>query len=209
MKVLRFALPALCLLGVAVCLNALARLAGLAPPSKLPPYPAWTAIHFVAAAAFAAAAPVQLWLVVTRRNPRLHRILGRAMVADAVVMATSGYVIAWLAPERPTSERILMSVLILAFAGMLALGVRAAATRDFAAHRTWMARMLATAFAALTQRLVFPIFAAAIGVHGRAEFWELFISAAWVGWGLNLAVAEWWLRRDAPASRLAAAHPAR
>jgi hypothetical protein len=112
----------------------------------------------------------------------------------------SGVAIAHLAPDRPVSERIFMTTFFAAYSVMLGLGLRGALVRDFAGHRRWMVRMTATALTPLTQRLVFPIFAASLGVDGLAMFWQLFVSAAWIAWGLNLTVAEAWLRgpRAAP-----------
>ena len=205
MKLVRFAVVGLCVLGVAVCGVALARLAGLVPPSKLPPYPAWTSLHFATAIAFALLIPLQLWKGLRARRPALHRILGRTAVGIGAVMAVSGVAIAHLAPQRPVSEKIFMSVFFLAFAALLGLGLRAALARDLGAHRAWMIRMAATALTPLTQRLVFPLFAAGLGIDGLATFWQLFVSAAWIGWGVNLIVAETVLRQARPAAQLAPA----
>jgi len=205
MKLVRFAVVGLCLLGVAICGVALARLAGLVPPSKLPPYPAWTSLHFATAIAFALLIPLQLWKGLRARRPGLHRILGRTAVGIGAVMAVSGVAIAHLAPQRPVSEKIFMSVFFLAFAALLGLGLRAALARDLGAHRAWMIRMAATALTPLTQRLVFPLFAASLGIDGLATFWQLFVSAAWIGWGVNLIVAETVLRQARPAAQFAPA----
>jgi hypothetical protein len=205
MKVLRFALLGLCLLGVGVCIHALARLAGWVPPGHLAPYPGWTAAHFVSAAAFTVTAPLQLWPALRAARPRLHRILGRAAVGLGSVMAVSGVAMVHLSPDRPITERIFMTTFFLAYAAMLVLGFRAAVARDIPAHRAWMVRMTATALTPLTQRLVFPVFAATLGVHGLDGFWQLFVSAAWIGWALNMTVAETVLRARRPVARLAAA----
>jgi uncharacterized membrane protein len=204
MKVLRFAVVGLAVMGVAVCANAVLRVAGIAPPSKLPPYPAWTVLHFATSAAFAVLLPFQLWPRLRARRPAVHRVMGRIGVGLGGAMAASGVAIAYLVPERPLSERILMGTLFLSYAGMLGLGLRAALARDIAAHRAWMTRMTATTLTPLVQRLIFPLFALPIGVDGLATFWQLFVSAAWIAWGLNLVVAEAWLQAG-PKARLARA----
>jgi len=204
MKVLRFVLPALSLFGVAVCLYALAKLAGVVPTGKLARYPAWTATHFGASIAFALLLPLQLWPALRRSRPRAHRILGRVGVGVGAVMALSGVAMAHLVPDRTVSERIFMSVFFLAWALFLGLGFRAALARDIAAHRAWMVRMTATTLTPLVQRLIFPVFAGSLGIDGMATFWQLFVSAAWIAWGINMAVAEAWLqRRPAPRAALA------
>jgi hypothetical protein len=41
--------------------------------------------------------------------------------------------------------------------------------------------------------VIFPGLAASIGIDGSETFWQIFISAAWIAWLLNLGVAEAWL----------------
>jgi hypothetical protein len=94
-----------------------------------------------------------------------------------------------------------MTAIFGVYAACLALGVRAALARDFAGHRAWMARMIATGLGAVTQRLVFPPLALAVGIDGRDTFWQVFISAAWIAWALNMALAEAWVRRGLPAMK--------
>jgi uncharacterized membrane protein len=204
MKLLRFAVPGLCAVGIAACAYATVRLAGWVPVGKLAPYPAWTAIHFVSATAFAVLAPLQLWPRLRARRPALHRVIGRVAVALGVTMALSGIVMAHASPDRPLSERIFMTAFFFAYAAFLGLGLRAALARDIPTHQAWMARMTATALTPVTQRLVFPVFAASLGIDGLDTFWQLFVSAAWIAWGINMTVAEAWSRGARPA-RLARA----
>lgn len=194
MKLLRFALLALCLGGAGVCLHAIGVLAGVFPTGKLPPYPAWTGLHFAAGLAFVALAPLQLWPALRRARPSLHRIVGRVAVVTGFVLAISGVAIAYLAPERPVAERIFMTLFFAIYAALLGLGLRAALARDLAAHRAWMIRMATVALTPITQRLVFTVFAATLGIDGLDTFWQLFTSAAWIALGLNVAGVEAWLR---------------
>jgi uncharacterized membrane protein len=194
MTVLRFALPALCLVGVAACAYASARLVGWVPPGKLPLYPSWVATHFATATIFAVIVPLQFWRSLRARRPAVHRALGRAAVACGAAMAVSGLATVYAVPDRPVSETIFMTAIFAAYAAFLALGVRDALARDIAGHRAWMARMVATGLGAVTQRLVFPPLAAAVGIDGRETFWHVFVSAAWIAWSLNMTVAEVWIR---------------
>jgi hypothetical protein len=194
----RFVLVVLCVLGLAACAYASGRLAGLVPPSKLPPYPPWVLLHFVSAGAFAVIAPLQLWPGL-RRRPAFHRALGRIGVATGCVMAVSGVTMAYASPNRPVTEQIFMTAFFATYAAMLGLGFRAALARDFVAHRAWMLRMTAVALTPITQRVIFPIFAVALGVGGLERFWQLFVSAAWLAWAVNMFAVEAWLR--APAQR--------
>ena len=204
MKLIRFGVVGLTLFGVVACAIALLRLVHLAPPSQLVPYPAWTALHFGPALIFVVLMSLQLWPGLRTARPRVHRLTGRVAVAVGGVMATSGVAMVWLSPDRPVAERIFMSLFFAAWTVMLGLGVRAARARDFSGHRAWMARMSATTLTPLTQRLLFPLLAAAFGVDGMATFWQLFVSAAWIAWGINLVVAEAWIH-GRRAARLAPA----
>lgn len=205
MKVLRFVFPGLCGLGIAACAYASSRLIGWVSVGKLAPYPSWAGLHFASATAFSLIAPLQLWPALRARRPRLHRMVGRVGVAVGAVMATSGIALVYTAPDRPLTEVIFMTSFFLGYATLLALGFRAALARDFPAHRAWMTRMTATALTPVTQRVLFPPMAAAIGIDGTQTFWAIFVSAAWLAWGLNMVVAEAWLRgpqrkaRSAPA----------
>ncbi len=193
MKLIRFAVIGLTLFGVVACTIALLRLAHMAPPSKLAPYPAWTAAHFTPALVFVVLMSLQLWPGLRAARPRLHRILGRIAIGVGVVMAAGGVAMVWLVPDRPVAERIFMSVFFAAWTATLGLGFRAARARDIPSHRAWMVRMSATTLTPLTQRVIFPVFALSFGIDGTATFWQLFVSAAWVAWGINLTIAEAWL----------------
>ena len=194
MKVLRFAFLGLCLIGVAACAYASARLIGWVPAGKLPLYPSWTGLHFASATAFSLLVPFQFWRTLRSRRPALHRAMGRTGVALGAVMAVSGIAMAYTSPDRPLTEVIFMTAFFLGYAALLGLGLRAALRRDFTDHRAWMARMTAAALTPVPQRVLFPPMAAAIGIDSLDTFWEIFVSAAWLAWGLNMVVAEAWLR---------------
>jgi hypothetical protein len=159
----------------------------------------------ISATAFALGAPFQLWPRLRARRPGFHRALGRTLVGVGAVMALSGLSMVYTAPERPISELIFMTTFFIAYAAMLGLGLRAALARNFVAHRAWMLRMTATALTPVTQRVVFPAFAATLGIDGMATFWQIFVSAAWIGWAINMTVTEAWLRGARPAARPLAA----
>jgi hypothetical protein len=93
-----------------------------------------------------------------------------------------------------------------AMAACLVLGFTAIRRRDIAAHRAWMIRAYAIGVAAGTQA-----FTGAIGggLFGTGELRGDLAKAA--GWIINLAVAEWVIRRPAQAKaqrRIRAATPA-
>jgi hypothetical protein len=182
----------LCAYGIYECLSAAAAyLTGEATGRYR--YPLWGLVHFGSAAAFAALVPIQICAGFRRRFPELHRLGGRFAFAAASVMVSSGLALS-LAMPRPLPVRVFFAVVFVAFISFATLGFRAARAHDFARHRQWAARMTATALAALTQRLISPLFLSQ-GFKNPDEFWSLFLTGAWVALALNLAATEWWLAR--------------
>ena len=87
-----------------------------------------------------------------------------------------------------TYVRLLVGGAIMLFIG---LGFAAIRRREFLDHRAWMMRAYALAIAAGTQPLTLGIMFLVYGAVGDMEY-TLGMTA---GWLLNLAVAEWLIRR--------------
>jgi len=159
------------------------------------PYPTWTVLHFASAFLFAALALPQLLPVLRRRYPLLHRYSGRVAVFCGLVAAVTGAFIPFaVAPPRPLLERVYIVVYFSGVASFLLLGLRAARRHDYALHRQWMIRAVASAGAVVTQRIVFAILVITCGIRHEAAFWTAFVVAFALGWAINLALAEFWLR---------------
>jgi predicted membrane protein DUF2306 len=138
--------------------------------------------------------PFQLWPGSRQRFPKAHRGAGRVAATAGLFFSTTGLVLPYVMTARPLGERVFMTTFSCAFVLLLASGVGAARRRDFEAHRRWMLRTTAIALGPLTQRVIFPLFAAA-GIDSMPRFWDLFLTAAWLSGLINLVVAEWWIRR--------------
>jgi hypothetical protein len=162
------------------------------------PYPLWTSVHFASALLFAALAMLQLLAPVRRRYPLLHRYCGRIAVACGLIAAITGACIPFgVVPPRPMLERAYIVIYFLGVAACLLQGYYAARRRDFTLHRIWMIRTVASAGAVMTQRIFFPILAITFGVPNFGVFWREFVAAFALGWVINLALAEGWLRWEA------------
>lgn len=159
-------------------------------------YPAWSTVHFVPALIFAMILPFQLWPGSRRRYPRVHRLAGRVAAIAGMLFGATGLILPFVMPARPFGERAFMATVSCLFFVLLGCGVAAARRRDFVAHRRWMVRVTAAALSPLSQRVIFPFFAAA-GIGSMPRFWDLFVTAAWFGSAMNLVIAEWWIRRTA------------
>ena len=170
-------------------------------------YPIWSVVHFIPAMAFAVILPFQLWPGSRRRYPRVHRIAGRVGAAAGIVFSLTGLLLAYVMPARPVTDRAVMTTFGLLFPVLLAAGVAAARRGDIVAHRRWMLRVTAAALAPLTQRVLFPLFAAT-GIDSMNRFWDLFLTALWFANIVNFGIAEWWIRRTMrPMSHRAALEP--
>jgi len=171
-------------------------------------YPGWAIVHFLAGLVFAAILPFQLWTAVRDAYPRVHRIAGRVAACSGTAVATAGVPLAFVMPARPLGERVFMTTVGIAFLTMLWRGIAAARRGDYTTHRACMLRATAGAMSAMTQRVIFPLFAAAC-IDSMARFWDLFLAAAWLATAINFTIAEWWIRRATLSGRELDWHPLR
>jgi uncharacterized membrane protein len=185
----------------------LARLAGLASGAPATPEsarfvaaPVPVVIHIIGASLFCVLGALQLVPGTYRARPAWHRLAGRVLVVAGMAAALSGL---WmtqsyaLPPELQGGLLYGFRMLIgTAMAAALALGWRAALRRKLGAHRAWMIRAYAIGQGAGTQALIMLPPALIIGeVRGLPR--DLLMIAAWL---INLAVAEWAIRRRALAA---------
>ncbi|MEV7009686.1 DUF2306 domain-containing protein [Streptosporangium sp. NPDC051022] len=132
-----------------------------------------------------------------RRRPGLHRAAGWLLVPCGLAAALTGLWMTLFYP-RPVGDGDLLTAFRLVFGTAMTvsivLGLAAIRRRDIARHRAWMTRGYAIGLGAGTQVLtqllwfLFLGFGSVPGEFARA----LLVGAGWV---INLAVAEWFLRR--------------
>ena len=193
------ALFALCLVPVLSGTLRLVQLAG--GPETMPAdnrflgWPVALVVHIVGAAVFALVGAFQLVPGIRRRHPRWHRRAGRVLAVAGLMVAGSALWLTLFYEAQPGTGPLLFVLRLVvasAMAGCLVTGVVAARRRDFATHRAWMIRAYALAVAAGTQ-----VFTQGFGeaVVGHGELRGDLLKAA--GWVINLAVAEWVIRRPA------------
>jgi uncharacterized membrane protein len=146
--------------------------------------------HAFAAAVALALGPFQFSARLRTRQPAVHRWLGRLYLGVGVLVGgISGLYIAYHA-FGGLAARLGFGCLALAWLYTGARAYLAIRARHIAAHRRWMVRNFALAFAAVTLRLWVPAsFAAGL------EFAVAYAVIAWLCWVPNIAVAELWLNR--------------
>lgn len=151
------------------------------------------AVHIVSAVGYAVVGAFQFSPSLRRRRPAWHRRAGRLLVVLGMAVALSALWMTLFYPRQPGTG-VLAFLFRFAFgSGMavsLILGYTAIRSRDVARHRAWMTRAYALALGAGTQ-----VFTKGLGpaVLGTSELTlDLSLGAGWV---INLAVAEYVIRR--------------
>jgi len=196
-------LIALSLVPVAAGSARLAQLATGAPATaaneRFVSTPLPVVLHIVGATIFCLVGALQ-FSTSLRRRP-WHRRSGRVVVPAGLVAALSGL---WMAVyyDLPASDnQVLEATRLVVGVGMitaLVLAVTAVRRRDFAAHRDWMMRGYALGIGAGTQVLTTLPWVLAFGTPSPMVRAGLMGA----GWAINLAVAEWLIRRGpAPVPR--------
>ena len=163
--------------------------------------------HIVAAMVFAVLGAFQFVPGFRRRRPGWHRAAGRLLVACGLLVGLSGL---WLALFYPRGQNVgdLLTAFRLFFgAAMLAsigLGFAAIRRGNVREHRAWMTRAYAIGLGAGTQ--MFTGLIASFLVSPPTDLRRALQDGA--GWAINLAVAEWVIRRSGRAARAPGTNPA-
>ncbi|MDO9397309.1 MAG: DUF2306 domain-containing protein [Herbiconiux sp.] len=155
--------------------------------------PAPVVIHVAAAIGYALLGAFQFSAGLRRRHPKWHGRAGRLLVALGLVVALSALWMTLLFPLKEGTGDLLYVFRLLFGSGMavsLILGLTAIRRRDVTRHRAWMTRAYALALGAGTQAFTVGFGQALVGAGVVRT--DLMMGA---GWAINLAVAEWIIRR--------------
>ena len=179
-----------------VRLNELASGAEITPANaRFCASPSPVVIHIITAAVYALLGAFQFVSRLWKHGTRWHRWVGRLLVPFGLLVGLSGVWMTVFYP-RPEGASDLLYVFRLFFGfGMvlsIILGFAAIRRRDIIQHRAWMTRAYAIGRGAGTQVLTGMVGALILGTVSEFEN-ALLMGAAWV---INLAVAEWSIRKD-------------
>ena len=195
--------------GLAVALIALSaipltvgllRLIQLAGPAVIPadprfdPFPVAIVLHISGSAVFALLGVLQFMPRFRRRHRRRHRGAGRLLIVAGLIVVASALWLTLGYDAHPGTGRVLFVVRLVvapAMALCLVQGFVAIRRRDATNHRAWMIRAYALALGAGTQVFTEGLGGLLFGTGVLAG--DLAKGAAWV---VNLAVAEWVIRRQ-------------
>jgi hypothetical protein len=168
---------------------------------RFSPVPLPVVLHIVSATVLSVLGPLQFAAGFRRRWPTWHRVAGRLLVACGLLVALSGlWMTLFYAPPDGTGALLFVSRIVFGSAMVVSIiiGFVVILRRDVQGHRAWMARGYAIGLGAATQMLVLMV--AGIVAGPPNELTHDSLTA--LSWVINLAVAEWAIRkRHAPRSR--------
>jgi uncharacterized membrane protein len=151
-------------------------------------------LHVAGAALYVLLGPLQFAAGFRRRAPHWHRVAGRLLVISGLLVALSALWMTLTLPHRPGAGDILFAARLVFGSVMIAaltLGFVAIRRGDVLSHRRWMTRAYAIGLGAGTQVPVLML-AEIIAGHPDDLRRAVLMGGAWV---VNLAVAEWLVRR--------------
>jgi len=168
-------------------------------PHLMPANPRITAsplpvvIHIICAVLYAVLGAFQFSSGFRRRRPRWHRASGRVGVGLGLAVAFSALWMTLFYPRQPGTGELAYLFRLAFGSGMatsIILGFTTIRRGDVAGHRAWMTRAYALALGAGTQVFTLGIGKALFGTSELTT--DLSLGA---GWAINLAVAEYVIRR--------------
>lgn len=159
-------------------------------------------VHIPAVIVFSLLGALQFSAGLRRRHRGWHRAAGRILVPCGLVAALSGL---WMTQYYPwpQGDGQLLYVERLVFGSAMVLSIvmalDAIRRRDFASHGNWMIRAYAIGLGAGTQ--VFTHLPWFVFVGGKPSELPRGVMMG-AGWAINVAVAEWIIRRGPSRSRM-------
>jgi uncharacterized membrane protein len=159
-------------------------------------------VHIVSVTLYSLLGALQFVPSLRRGRPSWHRIAGRILVPAGVLVALSGLWMTVFYPRPAGDGEALLVVRFIFGSAMLAsivLAVFAIWRRDFTSHGAWMTRGYAIALGAGTQVFTMLPWVLIFGPIGAADELPRTVLMT-AGWVINLAVAEYVIRRR-PAHR--------
>ena len=160
-------------------------------------------VHIVAGSLALLVGPMQFWSGFRDRHRKWHRRLGKIYLTCVAIGSPTALYVAWISyGGLPT--HISFTLLALVWGGTTLMAYRRIRARNWRSHREWMIRSYSCVLGILAMRGWVGVF---MGLGG-VEFEEAFVTSVWLGWVLNLLIAEmyigWWRHRKtvdaAPAS---------
>lgn len=157
--------------------------------------PSPVVVHIVASAIYALLGALQFVGRLWQRGSKWHRWVGRFLVPVGLLVGLSGVWMTVFYPRQEGASNLLYAFRLLFGTGMvlsIILGYLAILRKDVDKHLAWMTRAYALGLGAGTQ--VFTGMVGALVFGTPNEFQHALLNGA--AWMINLAVAEWSIRKS-------------
>lgn len=154
--------------------------------------PSPVVIHIISSAIYALLGAFQFVSRLWQRGIKWHRWVGRLLLPVGLLVGFSGL---WMTLFYPRTDILLYMFRLFFGSGMvlsIILGFISIRRHKVAEHQAWMTRAYAIGMGAATQVLTGIVGALILGTVNEFQN-ALLMGAAWV---INLAVAEWSIRKD-------------
>ncbi|MEN9569351.1 MAG: hypothetical protein RL172_582 [Bacteroidota bacterium] len=135
-----------------------------------------------------------------QQQPRLHRAMGYLYVLIILLVTGPAGLIMSFYANGGWLARVAFIVLSVLWMGFTARATYSAIKKDFTAHRHWMIRSFALTLSALTLRMWKVVLATITEMPPMTRYRLI----AWLGWGVNLLLAEYLIRKSRQRSMTAA-----
>ncbi len=178
------------------------RLVGLVGGAEITPdnarffaVPLPVVLHILSVSLYCILGALQFAPAFRRRRPDWHRAAGRLLVPCGLVAALSGLWMTQFYPPVDGDGDLLYGFRLLfgsAWVLFIVLGLAAIRRRDIAQHSAWMMRGYANGLGAGSQALTYLPWFLIVGTPPGELSKALLMGT---GWAINLAVAEWFIRR--------------
>lgn len=126
-----------------------------------------------------------------KKKPRLHRMFGYTYVINILMITGPAGLLMSFYANGGISSRIGFVILSVLWMSTTGIALYQAIKKDFRAHRLWMIRSFALTLSAVTLRIWKVVLAYLMNHHiiniGPMDRYRII---AWLGWTLNLLVAE-------------------
>ena len=150
---------------------------------------ALTLIHILPGALFLALAPLQFVPNIRNKHPRVHRWLGRVLVACGLIIGISALVMSYRMNIGGPNETAATTLFAIVFLVCLLKAYLLIRRREVRRHREWMIRAYGVGLGVATTRPIVGVFFAV----RRLAPHEFFGIAFWLGFTVTLLVAEAWV----------------
>jgi uncharacterized membrane protein YozB (DUF420 family) len=135
---------------------------------------------------------IQFWKKFRDRNIQLHRNIGKAYLIAILLLGAPGGIYTAFFANGGFANALGFGMLGILWFFTTLKAYTTIRKKEVEAHKNWMTRSYALAFAAVTLRLYMPFFIGALGVNPE----EAYAAVAWVCWVPNLILAEYFIQQN-------------